>query len=222
MMERLHAAVARIDALPHRERLMLAGGMLAMAIGVQALWVAPTRDKRVAIAESAAESERSRSDAEVAAAAQNSAALDGLRERNRGLEAKLAALGLKASQREPVGTFVTRSLLGEGVRLASLAALPVEELAVANAIPTADSGQTNPVEASTTPAVPRPTLYRHRTELRLEGPVRNVLRTVEQLERQLAPLRVERLRVVPSGTAGAVQASLVLTTISEERTWLAF
>ena len=52
------------------------------------------------------------------------------------------------------------------------------------------------------------------------------MRAIEQLERDLAPLRVERIRLtqVASGSAGAgaIQASLVLTTISEERTWLAF
>lgn len=222
MKARLLTLVARIDALPRRERLALAGGLLALAIGVQALWVTPTRAKRVAIAESAAESERSRSDAELAAAAQTSAALQALRQRNSELETKLAALGLKASQREPVGAFVTRSLLGEGVRLAGLAALPVEELAVVDVIATTDSAQSTDVAQAATPAAPRPQLYRHRTELRLEGPVKNVLRTVAQLERQLVPLRVERIRLVPSGNAGAVQAAMVLTTISEERTWLAF
>lgn len=220
MKARLLAAVARIDALPRRERLALAGGLLALAIGVQALWIAPARTKRVAIAESSAESERSRSEAEAAAATQASAALDALRERNNGLEAKLAALGLKASQREPVGAFVTRSLLGEGVRLAGLAAQPVEELALADALQPADMAQLTPVEANPAPA--RPQLYRHRAELRLEGPVKQVLRSIEQLERELVPLRVERIRLVPSGNAGTVQASLVLTTISEERTWLAF
>ena len=221
MRERLVAAVARIDALPRRERLALAGGMLALAIGVQSLWIAPTRAKRVAIAASSAESERSRSEAERAAAAERTAAFEALRKRNSELEAKLAALGLKASQREPVGAFVTRSLHGEGVRLAGLTALPVEEIVIAD-LPLAapDSAAGDAANAGAAPTTRAP-LYRHRTELRLEGPVKSVLRAIEQIERDLVPLRIERVRLSPAGNAGAVQASMVLTTISEERTWLA-
>lgn len=222
MKARLPAMVARIDALPQRERLALAGGLLALAIGAQALWIAPARAKRIAIAESSAESERSRNEAEAAAATQASATLQALRERNRGLESKLATLGLKASQREPVGAFVTRSLQGEGVRLAGLTALPVEELVLADALPNAATTQATEVADAAAAAHPRPLLYRHRTELLLEGPVRNVLRTLELLERQLAPLRIERVRLAPGGPKGMVQAGLILTTISEERTWLAF
>lgn len=219
MKDRLLATVARIDALPRRERLALAGGMLALAIGVQSLWIAPTRAKRVAIAESSAESERSRSESEQAAATERAASLEELRKRNGELQDKLAALGLKASQREPVGAFVKRSLHGEGVRLAGLTALPVEEIVIADLALAANDGvATDAANAASTPRAP---LYRHRTELRLEGPVRNVVRAIEQIERDLVPLRVERIRLSPAGNAGAVQASMVLTTISEERTWLA-
>ena len=221
MKQRLVAAVARIDALPRRERLALAGGMLALAIGVQSLWIAPTRAKRVSIAESSAESERSRSEAELASAAERTAAFEALRNRNSELEAKLAALGLKASQREPVGAFVTRSLHGEGVRLAGLSALPVEEIVIADLpLPANDGAAGNAATAGATPTNRAP-LYRHRTELRLEGPVKSVVRAIEQIERDLVPLRIERIRLSPAGNAGAVQASMVLTTISEERTWLA-
>lgn len=221
MKARLLATVARIDALPHRERLALACAMLALAIGVQSLWIAPTRAKRVAIAESSAESERSRSEAEEAAAADRAAAFEALLKRNGELETKLAALGLKASQREPVGAFVTRSLHGEGVRLAGLTAMPVEEIAIADPLLAANDSAA--VDTAGAPPVPttRAPLYRHRTELRLEGPVKNVVRAIEQIERDLVPLRVERIRLSPAGNSGDVQASLVLTTISEERTWLA-
>lgn len=226
MTARVLATVARIDALPRRERIALVGGLIALAIGVQALWVTPARAKRNAIAESSAQSERSRSDAEVAAAAQRAATFADLRSRNLDLEAKLAALGLKASQREPVGAFVTRSLRGDGVRLAGVTALPVEALASADPLRAHDASLAAESTDTATPVAARPALFRHRTELRLEGAVKDVVRAIEQLERDLAPLRVERIRLTPvasgSAGAGAIQASLVLTTISEERTWLAF
>lgn len=219
MSARLLAAVARIDALPRRERFTLLGGLLALAIGVQALWVAPARDKRLAIAQSSVEADLSRGDALSSAAAQSSAAFQDLQRRHRELEAKLAGVGLKATQREAVSGFVTRSLIGEGVRLAALTALPVEELIIAESAAAAGAAAESADPA--TPAATRPALFRHRAELRLEGPVKGVVQAIEQVERGLAPLRIERIRITPIGSAGAVQASLVLTTISEERTWLA-
>ena len=219
MNERLLAAVARIDALPRRERLTLLGGLLALAIGAQVLWLAPVRDKRLAIAAATLQADRSRGDAVSSAAVQASAAREDLQRRQRELETKLAGVGLKATDREALSSFVNRSLTGEGVRLAALTALPVEELTIAE-LPAA-AGATPASADPATPAAARPLLFRHRAELRLEGPVQGVVQAIEQVERGLAPLRIERVRITPVGSAGAVQASLVLTTISPERTWLA-
>jgi hypothetical protein len=211
MKKHLLAAIARIDALPQRERLALLGGLVAAAIGVQAMWALPLHDKRVAIARSAADTDRSQREAETVATEEKTEALELLRTHAADLERKLAALGLKASQREPVAGFVTRTLRGNGVRLTALTALPVEELALPG----------TEADASAPAATAAATLYRHRAEVRVEGPVQGVVQAIDQLERQLAPLRIERVRLTPAGSAGAVQANVVLTTISQERTWLA-
>jgi hypothetical protein len=216
----LLAALARIDALPRRDRYSLLGGLLAVAIGVQAMWLLPMHERRLAITTSVAEEDRSRSDALAAATDEKTQALALLRNTNTELEGKLATLGLKAMQREPVSSFVARTLRGNGVRLVALTALPVDELT----LPTlASEGE---AAAATTPAsgaatAAPPTLFRHRAEVRIEGPVQGLVQTLAQLERELVPLRVERVRLSPAGAAGAAQASVVLTTISQERTWLA-
>jgi predicted outer membrane lipoprotein len=223
MKRALLATLARIDALSRRDRYSLLGGLLAAAIGVQAMWLLPMRDRRLAITTSVAEEDRSRSDALATATDEKTQALELLRSHNADLENKLAVLGLKATQREPVAGFVARTLRGNGVRLVALTALAVEELTLPML-----AGETD-AAAAATPApgagtTAAPTLFRHRAEVRLEGPVQGVVQTLDQLERQLVPLRVERVRLFPSGptgTAGAVQASVVLTTISQERTWLA-
>jgi len=223
MKRALLATVARIDALSRRDRYSLLGGMLAVAIGVQAMWLLPMRDKRLAITSSVAEEDRSRSDALAAATDEKAQALELLRGHNTELETELAALGLKATQREPVSGFVARTLRGNGVRLAALAALPVEELTLPTLAGEADAAAAA-TPASGPAAAASPTLFRHRAEVRFEGPVQGVVQTLAQLERELVPLRVERVRLSPvagAGTAGAVRASVVLTTISQERTWLA-
>jgi hypothetical protein len=47
-----------------------------------------------------------------------------------------------------------------------------------------------------------------------------LLRAVDLLERDLAPLRIERVLLASAADAGAARAVVVLTTISQERTWL--
>ena len=220
MKRALLATVARVDALSRRDRYALLGALLAMAIGVQAMWLQPMRDKRLAITRSVAAADLSRSDALVAAMDEKTQALELLRSHNTELEKKLAALGLKATQRDPLSGFVARTLRGNGVRLTAITALPVEELTLPALAGEADAAAAaTPASGAATAAAP--TLFRHRAEVRFEGPVQGVVQTLDQLERQLLPLRVERVRLSRATTPGAAQASVVLTTISQERTWLA-
>ncbi|HEY6356201.1 MAG TPA: hypothetical protein VIY30_17085, partial [Burkholderiaceae bacterium] len=64
-------------------------------------------------------------------------------------------------------------------------------------------------------------LYRHRCEVRLEGTAHVLTKAIDELERGLAPLRIERVRLEPAAAERKVVATVVLTTISQERTWLA-
>jgi predicted outer membrane lipoprotein len=220
MKRALPATVARIDALSRRDRYSLLGALLALAIGVQAMWLQPMRDKRLAITRSVADEDLSRGNALAAATDEKTQALELLRSHNAELETKLAALGLKATQRDPLAGFVARTLRGNGVRLTAISALPVEELTLPALAGEADAAAAATPTSGATTAAP-PTLFRHRAEVRFEGPVEGVVQTLAQLEHQLLPLRVERVRLSQAATPGAVQASVVLTTISQERTWLA-
>lgn len=215
-------ALSRIDALPKRDRWMLAAGLLALAVGVQGLVVMPAQDRRQAI-ESSVQSE---GDAQREAAATDHAAKilqrDDLKARQLEVTRQLATLGLAPTQRDTVGALLTRTLpAGSGVQLVGVQALPVEELV--QQAPDDQAAATQAVVATATAttavAAAAPTLYRHRAELRLEGPVPQLLQAVNLVEHRLAPLRVERIRL--SAVPGGAQARIVLTTLSRDSDWLA-
>ncbi len=215
------AALSRIDALPQRDRWMLAAGLLALAIGVQCLVVMPAQDRRQAIASTV----QSEGDAQSEAAAADHAAKllqrDDLKARQLDVMRQLAMLGLAPTQRDTVGALMARTLPDSGVQLVGVQALPLEELvqqAPDDAV-AATEAVVATASATTAVAAAAPTLYRHRAELRLEGPVPQLLQAVNLVEHRLAPLRVERIRL--SAVPGGAQAQIVLTTLSRDSDWLA-
>jgi hypothetical protein len=223
MKQRLLAAISGIDRLNQRDRMALAGGVLAALVGFEMVIVMPMQTKRQAIERSVSAESDSLSGAQQAAQAERAQRLAELSTRTDELEKKLAALGLNEVQRDSLAGFLARSLHNQGVALTGVRGLPVETLSVATVASEAEAAAAAapPASPAAAPAPPaNVTLFRHRAELKLEGPVTSLTKAIDALERELAPLRIENV-LLSAGPAGApVQAVLIVTTISQERTWL--
>ncbi|GEM_PF-2423458 len=223
MKQQLLARIDKLDALSRRDRLSLAFGLVALAVGIEMMLIEPIQTKRQRIEQSMSADTHSQLEARTQAANDIAAQLAASRTQATQLQAKLAALGLKdglkAAQREALAAFLARSLRSQDVVLVATQGLPVEALNIAAP---ADEANVAVAVAAATPASGAeapPALFRHRTELTLEGTVPALAQAIELMERELAPLRIERVRLAPRGSA--VQATVVLTTINQERTWLA-
>jgi type II secretory pathway component PulM len=221
MKQRIRSAIAGIDKLNPRDRMALAGGLLAALVGIEAMIVMPMKTKRQQIEQAVLAESSSQSDAQQAVLTERASRLADLRTRSDEMEAKLASLGLKQTQRDSLNVFLTRALHDQGVKVTSVRGLPLETLAieVVGVIPGADAAASAPA-ASASEATPNVTLFRHRAELKLEGQLPGLMRVVDMLERDLAPLRIERVSLGSAPGAGAARVVVVLTTISQERTWL--
>ncbi len=222
MKQRLLAAISGIDRLNPRDRLALAGGLLAALVGVEMVVVMPMQTKRHHIEQSVIAESASLSGAQQTAQAERQQRLAELRTRSETLERKLASLGLGDAQRDSLAGFLQRSLHNHGVALTGVRGLPVETLSIVSDAAPAEATQpaATPGAAPANAAPANVTLYRHRAELKLEGTAAELIPAIGTLERALAPLRIERvlLDAPPAGTP--VRATLVVTTISPERTWL--
>ena len=213
-------ALASLDGLPQRERWTLSAGVFALAIGVQSLVVTPLHDRRVAIESSALADGDAQSQAEANAIAAKMQERDDLKTRQAHTTQQLATLGLASTQRDSVGALIARTLPDSSVQLVGVQALPVQELNLSAADdPSAAAAVAVPAATAASAAQAAPLLYRHRAELRLEGPVPQLLQALDVVEHRLSPLRVEQVRL--AAVPGGVQARVVLTTLSRDRTWLA-
>jgi hypothetical protein len=218
MKQRLQALVQHFDALSQRDRLTLAAGFVALLLGVEALLVAPLHDKRRMIEQASAAEAASQTEAQAVARQQLEAQLAELQARGARLDEQLAALGLQRTpSRSPAG-FIAAALQGAGVTLVSMRGLPVQEL---QATPPADAAAEAAATAVAEPAPQGATFYRHRAEIRLQGPVAELARAVQVLESGATAMRVEDVRVAPGDKGQPLQATVVLTTINQERTWFA-
>ena len=221
MMARLLASIEKIDTLGRRDRVALALGLLAALVGFESLVVMPMQSKRQRIALAVSTESQSQSDLQLHAAAELSAQAAATQSRAEELQKNLAALGMKdglnSAQRESLAELLSRTLGSPRVALVSTRGQPVHALTPA-ASPEAATTQ----DAAASSAEPATSLFRHRAELTLEGPVPALTDAIDMLEHNVAPLRIERVRLVSQGEHGAVQATVVLTTINAERTWIAF
>jgi hypothetical protein len=217
----------RIDALPPRDRLALAGGLLAAAIGIEMTLLMPLADKRQGIAASLTAQSASEVEALQAERVEREQRLSTAVARAEELQARLAVLGVQQAQRDALDGFVRRALQQRGTVLVGLRALPVE--AIETQAPAAAAADANAAVADASAAAAAapegaasaPRLYRHRAEVTLEGAASQVAESVTSLEQGLKPLRVEQVLLRATGNAGVVRAELVFTTISPEATWLA-
>jgi hypothetical protein len=225
MKDRLLARIDKLDTLGRRDRMSLALGLLAALVGIEMTLVQATQTKRQRIEQTTVDDAASQAQAQASAAADLATQRSAAEARSTQLQASLAALGLKdgmkpTGQRESLAAFLSRSLRNQNVVLVATQNLPVETVNTA-----APGDEAVAVAVSAAPAASgietTTLLFRHRTELTLEGSVASLTETVDLLERELAPLRIERVRLAPRGASGALQATVVLTTINQERTWLA-
>ncbi len=221
MKKKLLARIDKLDSLSRRDRLSLAAGLVALAVGAEMTVIEPLHVKRLRIEQSAVADAASQQQARAAAEAEAAAQLQAALARRAQLQADLAALGVKDglrsdSPRETLAAFLTRSQRNGSVALVSTQGLPVEPVQPAAAPEAAVA-----VDASAAAATAPDMMFRHRAELTLEGDVAGLTEAVDWLERGLAPLRVERVALSSRNGGASVRATVVLTTINQERTWLA-
>ncbi len=222
--------LARINALSKRDRLAMLAGGLALVGAVEFQVVLPLRGQRMA-----AEAQQQGPDALQVQAQQVAA---------EAAQAKLESLKQEWAKRQqspvhharasaPQAMFaeLRQNLALAGVQIVSLhaladevpqstksdAAAPAEEAASDAAVP-ADAAAS---DAAAQPAKPAPTIYRHRAELRVSGPLSSVMQVISRLEHEDQTMRLERVLVSATEQAdGQVVATFTLVTISEEQSWL--
>lgn len=229
--------VQRIDRLGRRDRLALTLGMVGVAIGLQLQVLQPMQARRTLMetavtAEASAQQQAQASALQAHQQAQATAQAELARQRH-----TLAALGLQSgSSLQTLASFLQRGLTGQPVKLIALKNLPVQPLGAAvpdapqAALPlvAALNAASAPLAAVPSPVAPAAsantggvTLYRHRVELQIEGPLPALTQAIDVLERRMLPLRVEHVRLAsPEDRSDTLQATVVMTLVNEERTWL--
>ena len=218
--------LARLDAIPDRDRYALLAAGLALVGAVEWMAVLPMRDKRDAIELAATTEAQGLADARATAESEHATQAADVTARLGKVDAELAALGVGGSRGESLSFLLSRTLQRQAVRVVSLRGLGAQELSLAvpgEAVGNAVTGVVTGAVADAVPATiePQPkALYRHRYELTLGGDIDQLTAAVAALEHGVRPLRVERIRLASNGLDDAVQVSVTLVTIGMERSWL--
>ena len=218
--------LARLDAIPQRDRYAMLAAGLALVGALELMGVQPMRDKREAIQLAATTEAQGVSDAAAASEADQATQAADVTARLAKVEAELAALGVGAgsgvggsgARGESLSFLLSRTLQRQAVNVVSLRALGVQELNLAVPADAAGTGVAGTVIADAA-AAPK-AMYRHRYELTLGGDIAQLTASVAALEHGILPLRIERVRLAANGSDNAVQATVTLVTIGLERTWL--
>lgn len=219
----LDKAITRIDSLSRRDRLMVLGGLLAVLVAIDVQFVLAMRDRRISMLTSQAQTPAvDQAQVDAAAHAEREARLKEIRKQLEERRKNLALQGL-ASPPQAIFDELRKTLALPGVQVLALRALPdTEENEPALAAAASAPEEAAPADAPAEPAsAPPPAIYRHRTEVRIAGPLSEVSRIVNSFEQPTLPLRLERVRFSAASDPSQVEASFVLLTISQDRTWLA-
>ncbi len=232
LLKRLRTALrqryAKLDAMPQRERLALAGALVALCFGVDQFLAMPARAKRQNIEQALQASAHELEQTRLAREADVRARDDGLALRQRKVATELTQVGAKAAPRESLRFLLNSTLQGLPVNVTLLRALPGEEVTISGGDtpePQAAAASAGAVAgAATTPAdtaapANNRVLYRHRYELQLQADLAPLLRAVAVLEDDVRPLRLERVQLRRSAQ-GQLQANVTLITLGVERSWL--
>ncbi|TAK76875.1 MAG: hypothetical protein EPO12_15760 [Aquabacterium sp.] len=223
-LEALKKVTGPIDALSRRDRMVLLAGLVAGLVALDVQVVLGMRERRVA-AEQAQAAQPVTDQAQIAAAAreERAARLKDIQKKLEQRHKELAQQGL-ASPPQAIFEELRKTLALPGVQVLSLKALPDvadnEPVAEAASSPQIAGSEGEGQPAAAAPATPPP-VYRHRTEVRIAGPLAEVSRIVQSFERPTLPLRLERVRFSAAADPSKVEAWFVLLTIGQDHTWLA-
>lgn len=228
--KRLDPLLSRLGAMPERDRIALLAAGLALAGAAEWFMVWPMHRQRDLIVETARAQTQAALDTATEAQQSREQQKTLLAERTRLLDADLARLGVAASSGQRLSVLLARTLLPQPVQVLALREVGVDEIdapatqpgepgAAAAGTPqaaAADAGQSPAAGAAPASAV---RLYRHRFELRLSGPLPALLAALAAVEKDVRPLRTERVRLAP-GERGDVELTLGLLVVGTERVWL--
>lgn len=229
--------VARIESLSQRDRVVMLAGVLALLAAVEFQLVLGLRERRLgAEAAQLQQPATDQAQIEAAAKAERQARLKDIKHKLEQRQAELAQQGL-ASPPQAIFDALRKTIALSGVQVLALRALPdkgdEEQPETPSATPTAAtalavaaSAAAAQVAQAAAPAAqpasaPEHLIYRHRTELRIAGPLGEVTRIVQSFEQPKLPLRLERVSFKAADNPALVEASVVLLTIGQDRTWLA-
>jgi hypothetical protein len=217
----LRQALARplqaLAALSERDRvaLLLAGLSLAGAAEWFLVW--PLHAQRTRVVEAVHAEIQGVDDAARQAEQARGQAQAEQEARARTLARDLDLLGMGEAGGHKLGELLARALAPQAVQVLALRELGVEEFQVD---PAANTGAPAVAEGELPAAPAARALYRHRFELRLAGEVPALLAAAAALEREVRPLRAERVRMA-STDGHAVELTLTLVVVASERVWLA-
>ncbi|MES2091303.1 MAG: hypothetical protein V4532_15180 [Pseudomonadota bacterium] len=214
---RITQALGLLDKLSERDRGAVLAALIAVIFGLDMVGAMPLRDQRTAVEKAILVTRDAAQQAQIDAATQQQTSAAGLQQRRVKVTKDLATFGLNNTLKDSLTFLLSRTLQGQDVTIQSLKALDVEQVALE--IPAAPEASTPEQAVAANNALP-PTLYRHRYELELQAALKDLPSTLNALEHDSRPLRVERiqLRALPSGAMGL---TVMLVTIGLDKTWLA-
>ena len=205
------AAIARIDALPGRERLALFGALLAVLVAAELLLVEPVHNRRQQVENATVEQAQRVADEQTQAEQARIDRQNQLEAQLERIDSDLSRLGAGTSSGQSLSFLLTQALARQDVRIVSLREHAVEAIQpAASAEPALDGSMPPPAVA----------LFKHRFELTLAAPPAALIDALRTLDQSARPLRIERARL--SGRdEGSVQLTVTLVVIGTERAWLA-
>lgn len=212
----LQPALAKVEAIPSRDRVALLLCAVALVVGAELMVVGPMASKRAAVASAGDQEVKAATLAAALKAQSQRDLLRSLQARARQVETENKDQGVARAQGEPVAAMLARALHSHGVKTVALRSLGSE------ALPTDMPGTGPDSPAAEPPAqasAPARTLYKHRYELILAGDTPALSASAGALETGLAPLRIERVRMLPA-KADTLQLVVTFGLIGTERSWL--
>lgn len=207
-----------VERLSERDRMAVLAAVVASVVGLDMLLVSPMNAQRKALVESMAATAQGEQQVQLDAQQQQANLALELDQRKAKVDKDLAAFGLNNTLKDSLSFMLARTLRTKFATIESLRALNVDELVID--APTNEA--TDAVaEAAGSPAEDKhPTLYRHRYELKLQTELKSMAPTLDALENDSRPMRVESVHMLAL-PSGAIEVTVVLVTIGLEKTWLA-
>lgn len=207
-----------VDRLSERDRMAVLAAVVASVVGLDMLIVSPMSAQRKAMVESMVATAQGVQQVQLDAEQQQTQLALELEQRKTKVDKDLAAFGLNNTLKDSLSFMLARTLRTKAATIEGLRALNVDELTIdapvnetANAV----------AEAASTPVEDKhPALYRHRYELKLQTELNSMAPTLDALENDSRPMRVESVHMMAL-PSGAIELTVVLVTIGLEKTWLA-